>query len=129
VLKLWDIKEPVFYAEVSLEKLLEHVQRVRTFKEWPKYPAIERDLSLVVKETVKSGELIAEIHAMGQGLLRDVELFDLFRGKRVPEGYKNLAFRLRYQSAERTLVSDEVQKLHDKIAQTLVQKYQASFQS
>ncbi len=128
LLKKWDLKEPVYYAEISLEKLLAQSQKVRLFQEWPKYPAIERDLSLVVKGLVKGGDLITEIRGMGQGLIRDVELFDLFRGKRVPEGCKNLAFRIIYQSAERTLVSDEVQKLHDKIAQTLVQKYQASFQ-
>ena len=129
LLKMWDLKEPVYYAEISLEKLLTQSQKTRVFKEWPKYPAIERDLSLVVKESVKGGDLISEIRGMGQGLIREVELFDLFRGKRVPEGCKNLAFRMIYQSAERTLVSDEVQKLHDRIAQTLVQKYQASFQT
>lgn len=129
LLKKWDLKEPVYYAEISLEKLLTQSQKVRMFAEWPKYPAIDRDLSLVVKESVKGGDLISEIRGMGQGLIREVELFDLFRGKRVPEGCKNLAFRILYQSAERTLVSDEVQKLHDRIAQTLVQKYQAFFQS
>jgi len=129
LLKKWGLKEPVFYAEISLEKLAGQAQGVRVFKEWPKYPAIERDLSLVVKESVKSGDLMGEIRGLGQGLIREVSLFDLFRGKRVPQGCKNLAFRIIYQSAERTLVSDEIQKIHDKIAQTLVQKYQASFQS
>jgi len=129
ICKQWDLKGPVYYAEISLEKLLAHCQSVRNFKEWPRYPAIERDLSLVVKESVKGGDLISEIRGMGQGLIQQVELFDLFRGKRVPEGFKNLAFRVLYQSPERTLVSDEVQKLHDQIAQTLVQKYQASFQA
>jgi phenylalanyl-tRNA synthetase beta chain len=129
LLKKWDLKEPVYYAEISLGKLLPQSQQIRTFKEWTKYPAIERDLSIVVKDSVKSGDLTGEIRGLGQGLIRGVELFDLFRGKRVPEGYKNLAFRVLYQSPERTLVSDEVQKIHDRIAQTLVQKYQASFQS
>ncbi|MDD5227053.1 MAG: phenylalanine--tRNA ligase subunit beta, partial [Candidatus Omnitrophica bacterium] len=128
LLKKWDLKEPVYYAEISLGKLLPQSQQIRTFKEWPKYPAIERDLSIVVKDSVKSGDLTGEIRGLGQGLIREVDLFDLFRGKRVPEGYKNLAFRVLYQSPERTLVSDEVQKIHDRIAQTLVQKYQALFQ-
>jgi phenylalanyl-tRNA synthetase beta chain len=125
----WDLKEPVYYAEISIEKLLAHAPGVRSFKEWPRYPAIVRDLSLVVKEFVRGGDLISEIRGMGQGLIREVELFDLFRGKRVPEGCKNLAFRIIYQSAERTLVSEEVQKLHDKIAEALVDKHQASFQT
>ncbi|MFA7255793.1 MAG: phenylalanine--tRNA ligase subunit beta [Candidatus Omnitrophota bacterium] len=129
LLKKWDLKEPVYYGEISLEKLLPQAQKIRTFKEWPRYPAIERDLSIVVKDSVKSGDLMGEIRGLGQGLIREVELFDLFRGKRVPAGCKNLAFRVVYQSLERTLVSEEVQKVHDKIAQMLVQKYQASFQS
>ena len=117
LLKMWDLKEPVYYAEISLEKILTQSEKTRVFKEWPKYPAIERDLSLVVKESVRGGDLISEIRGMGQGLIREVELFDLFRGKRVPKGCKNLAFRMIYQSAERTLVSDEVQKLHDRQAE------------
>ncbi len=129
LLKKWDLKEPVYYAEISLEKLLPLSQKIRTFKEWPRYPAIERDLSIVVKNAVKSGDLVGEIRGLGQGLIREVELFDLFRGKRVPEGCKNLAFRVVYQSSERTLVSDEVQKVHEVIARTLVEKYQASFQN
>ncbi len=55
LLKKWDLKEPVYYAEISLENLVQHACRTPTFKEWPRYPAIERDLSLVVKEAVKSG--------------------------------------------------------------------------
>lgn len=129
LLKQWDLKGPVFYAEIALEKLVTKIQRIRSFADWPKYPSTERDLSLVVKESVRSGDLMGEIHGLGQGLIREVVLFDLFRGKRVPEGCKNLAFRVVYQSAERTLVSDEVQKLHDSIAQTLVQKYQVTFQT
>lgn len=128
LLKQWDLKEPVYYAELALEKLLPAYQKVRMFSEWPKYPAIERDLSIVVKEAVTCADLAGEIRAMGGGLIRQVELFDLFRGKRVPEGCKNLAFRVVYQSPERTLVSDEVQKVHDRIAATLVEKYKASFQ-
>ncbi len=129
LLEKWDLKEPVYYAEISLEKILPQAQKIRAFKEWPKYPAIERDLSIVVKDSVKSGDLLGEIRGLGQGLIREVSLFDLFRGKRVPEGFKNLAFRVVYQSPERTLVSDEVQKIHEKIAETLVEKHKASFQS
>lgn len=129
LLEKWDIKEPVFYAEISVDKLLVHQPGIRTFKEWPRYPAIERDLSLVVKDSVSCADLITEIRGLGHGLIQNVILFDLFRGKRIPEGYKNLGFRLVYQSPERTLISEEIQKLHDAIAVTLVQKYQVTFQA
>lgn len=128
LLRRFDVKEPVFYAEISVDQLLKESKGIRRFQEWPRFPASERDLSLTVKEDVTCSGLMTEIRGLGGGLIRDVRLFDLFQGERVPKGYKNLAFRIVYQSLERTLVSDEVQKLHDKIAQTLVQKYQASFQ-
>ncbi len=128
LLREWDLKAPVFYAEISLENLVKHAQPNRPFIDWPRYPAIERDLSLIVKDDVLCGSLMQEIRGLGEGLIRDVKLFDLFRGKRIPEGYKNLAFRIVYQSPERTLISDQVQKLHDRIAEILVKKYEATFQ-
>jgi phenylalanyl-tRNA synthetase beta chain len=128
LLREWDLKAPVFYAEISLENLVKHVQPCRSFVDWPRYPAIERDLSLIVKDDVLCGSLMQEIRGLGEGLIRDVKLFDLFRGKRIPEGYRNLAFRIIYQSLERTLISDQVQKLHDRIAEILVKKYEATFQ-
>lgn len=129
LLKKWDIKEAVYYAEISIDQLLSCSGGTRRFKEWARYPAVERDLSLTVKEEVKFEALKTEVQGLGEGLIRDVRLFDLYKGKRVPDGYKSLAFRIVYQSLERTLVSDEVQKLHDRIATTLVQKHHASFQS
>ena len=128
LLKRFDIKEPVFYAEISIDKLLKEIKGVRRFQEWVRFPAVERDLSLTVKEEVKFEELMAEVRGLGQGLIRDIRLFDLYQGKRIPDGYKSLAFRIVYQSPERTLVSEEVQTLHDKIAETLVKKHHASFQ-
>lgn len=126
--KLWDLETPVFYAEILIEKLLNLIEPQKGFQELPRFPAVERDFSLVVAETVKSGLIEEEILKLGQGLIRKVELFDLFRGGRIPKGFKNLAYRVTYQSLERTLVSDEIQKLHTSIADAIVSKFQAAFQ-
>lgn len=126
--KLWDLEAPVFYAEISIEKLLKCVETQKGFQELPRFPAIARDFSLVVAETAKSGLIEEEILKLGQGLIRKVELFDLFRGGRIPKGFKNLAYRVTYQSLEKTLISDEIQKLHASIADAIVKKFQASFQ-
>ncbi|OQA55040.1 MAG: Phenylalanine--tRNA ligase beta subunit [Candidatus Omnitrophica bacterium ADurb.Bin277] len=128
VLRQWDIKDPVFYAELSIDKMLAPGDAPRKFRDWPRYPAVERDLSLMVRDEVRCSDLMHEIRALGGGLVSGVGLFDLFRGKRVPEGFKNLAFRVVYRSPEKTLIAEEIQKLHDRIAETLVKKYQAQFQ-
>lgn len=126
--KLWDIESKVYYAEISIPKILKHMKKSAGFKDLPKYPAIVRDLAVIVPDDVKSGPIENEIRSLGQGLIREVELFDLFQGGRIPKGHKNLAYRVVYQSAERTLVSDEIQKLHFSIADAIVKKFQATFQ-
>ena len=89
----------------------------------------ERDLSVQVAETVHAGIIADDIQRLGGDLLTHVEVFDLFQGGKVPKGRKNLAFRMIYQSLDRTLVSDEVQQIHTKIAAEIAKKYQAAFQS
>ncbi len=128
IAKLWDIETKVYYAEISVSKILKHLKKSAGFKGLPKYPAIVRDLAVVVSDETKSGPIEKEIHSLGQGLIREVELFDLFRGGRIPKGFKNLAYRVTYQSAEKTLLSEEIQKLHTAIADSIVKKFQAAFQ-
>lgn len=128
VSKHWDLEEPVYYAEISLPKLLSVLGQEARYQEIARYPAIERDFSLQVKEEVKAGKVESMIRKLGGSLVSHVELFDLFRGGRVPAGCKNLAFRVTYQSAEKTLLSEEIQKLHTDIAAKIVKEFQASFQ-
>ncbi len=128
VLKAWDLEDRVFYAELFLPVLAEAAVWKKTFREIPKFPAVERDLAVVVEESVHAGKIEEDIRSLGGPLLKEVILFDLFRGGRVPKGYKNLAFRLVYQSRERTLVSADIQTLHGEIAEKIAALFQASFQ-
>ena len=72
------------------------------------FPAVERDLALVVPDGVPAVEVEAEVRARGGALLRGISMFDYYRGKGVPEGYRSLAYRLRFLSLERTLTDDEI---------------------
>ncbi len=125
----WDLRSRAFFAELSLERLVGHLPRIRKFRGIPRFPAVERDVSLVVDETVPSQEIVSEVKRLGKGLVREITLFDLFRGGRIPKGKKNLAFRVTYQSPERTLLSEEIQRIHDEIASELAQKFGAGFQT
>lgn len=127
--KQWDVDQPVFFAELSLGLLSECAHWKRIYQEVPRFPGIERDLSIQVPESVQSGLIESDILEMGKGLLASVEVFDLFQGGKVPKGHKNLAYRLVYQLLERTLVTEEVHQLHTRIASEIAKKYQASFQS
>ena len=129
ILETWGIEERVYYAELSLPPVADALKRgCRLFRDLPKYPSISRDIAIVVSAAAKAGIIQDQILKLGRGLIDRVELFDLFTGGRVPKGCKNLAFRVTYQSREKTLVAEEIQKLHVEIADSLVKQFQASFQ-
>ncbi len=127
-MKIWDIQVPVFYGEIRIAALTADMSR-KVYKDIPKYPAMERDLSMMVPEQVYCGQVIQDIQSAGGQLVQDIQLFDLFQGGRIPKGYKNFSYRLTYISPERTLTAEEIDALHSKIAQILATKYQAQFQS
>jgi phenylalanyl-tRNA synthetase beta chain len=81
----------------------------------PRFPAALRDIAVVVDEAVTAERLAAEIRAAGGELLRDVRLFDLYRGGSIPPGTKSLAYALTYQAPDRTLTDKEVDRAHKKI--------------
>ncbi|HEY1904837.1 MAG TPA: phenylalanine--tRNA ligase subunit beta [Myxococcaceae bacterium] len=95
---------------------LEKVARLSPrFRSLPRYPAVLRDLAVVVPAAMQAAEVRAVILEVGQPLVEDAVLFDVYTGAPLPEGQKNLAFALSYRSAERTLRDDEVQEAHRRI--------------
>lgn len=126
--KIWDISVPVYYGEIRISELLANPTIRKTYQEIPKYPAMERDLSMMVPEKVHCGQVIEDIRQEGGDLVKNVSLFDLFEGGRIPKGFKNFSYRLTYLSPDRTLTSEEIDTLHTRIAKNLAAKYQAQFQ-
>jgi phenylalanyl-tRNA synthetase beta chain len=85
----------------------------------PPFPAVERDLALVVADRVPAADVEAAIRAQGGPLLQGVGLFDLYRGKGVPDGHRSLAYRLRFVSADRTLTDEEVDRSVQRVVEHL----------
>ena len=83
---------------------------VPPFRALPPFPAVERDLALVVPDRLTAAQIEGAIRERGGALLADISLFDLYRGKGIPEGSRSLAYRLRFQSPDRTLTDDEVDR-------------------
>jgi phenylalanyl-tRNA synthetase beta chain len=96
---------PVWAAELELAP----ADRGRTrFRTLPAFPVSDRDLALLVPDTLPAGAVAEAIRSAGGGLLADVALFDVYRGGGVPAGTRSLAYRLRFRAADRTLVDREV---------------------
>ncbi len=128
LIRQWDLEGDVYYAELSIPAMASMDRGEKQFTELPRFPAVERDLALIVSEEVRAEEVERPIWKLGKGLIAKIFVFDIFRGGRLPKGYKNIAFRLTYRSPERTLLSEEIQKLHTEIAEALAQQFQATFQ-
>ncbi len=108
VLKEYDISVPCFALEVELEALGRAGRIPASFSQLPKFPSAWRDIALVVPDGVSSGEVMESIEAQGKPELRQVQLFDLYRGPNVAAGSRSLAYRLLFQNEERTLTDQEV---------------------
>jgi len=116
---VYGIDEKVYAGEIDLKSLLDHADIMRYYRPLPKYPFINLDISLLVKDdiTVKAIEDIA-VGATGD-LLESITLFDKYKGKQIPEGMKSLSFSLIYRSGERTLTDEEVMPVHQKLLDKL----------
>jgi phenylalanyl-tRNA synthetase beta chain len=108
------VDAPVWVSDVwALELTLPALvlpATVVAYRALPQFPAIERDLALVIPDGVTSQQVADVIRSEGGALLESVELFDVYRGKVGTELALSLAFRLRFRAAERTLKDKEVDK-------------------
>lgn len=102
-------------GELDLEAILAQVPERYKYTALSTFPPALRDVAVIVEEAVTVERVVTEIRAAGGDLLRDVRLFDLYRGEGLPTGTKSLALALTYQADDRTLTDKEVQKAHEKI--------------
>ena len=78
----------------------------------PKFPCIERDIAIIVDDTLNAADIENLIRAYPSELIEDVSIFDFYKGKNIPDGKKSLAFTVRYRSDSRTLTEAEVEEMH-----------------
>ncbi len=129
VLENYGLKERAYIAEVSLEIAQLHVNLKRKYKELPKYPAITRDIALVLDEEILVKDIERIILATGKQLIEEIKLFDVYIGEQIPKGKKSVAYSIKYRSHEKTLTDDEVSKVHDKIVNKLQESLMATLRA
>jgi phenylalanyl-tRNA synthetase beta chain len=98
-----------------LDQLLARRNPSKSFKPLPQFPAIRRDAAILVPEATTHDAVLQVVKQSKPANLESVELFDVFRGKNVPDGQKSLAYAFTYRSAEKTLTDAEVNASHGKI--------------
>jgi phenylalanyl-tRNA synthetase beta chain len=111
--------EPVAIAELSMPPLLASVFATRSYHPVPQYPAISRDVAIVVDENVMHHDILRVIHGAAPAELTGVDLFDIFTSGGIKQGKKSLAYSLTYRSFERTLTDEDANGYHETIKDAL----------
>lgn len=124
--KKYDLRDAVFLAELNLDLLLARRNPSKSFKSLPAFPSIRRDVAMIVPEATTHDAVLQVVKQTKPANLESVELFDVFRGKNVPEGQKSLAYAFTYRNPEKTLTDAEATAAHEKLVEQFKKVLQAS---
>ncbi len=123
----FDVKQPVFAAEINWNTLFMLVKRDKvSFKEMPKFPEVRRDLALLLDESVSYGDLRKSAFKSAKKLLKQVTLFDVYRGDKIPAGKKQYALGFVLQDLEKTLTDADVERIMERILSAFQNEFGAT---
>ncbi len=123
ILASLDIKnKDVVVAEFFLDKIIPKINLNKKFIPLPIYPGIARDISLLLKSEVQVEDVLKIIKENAVSLLQQVNVVDIYKGKQIPSGFKNLTVSCLYRSDDRTLTEEEITPVHAKVSASLVER-------
>ena len=116
ILGSFDIKQPVFYADLNWDKLLELNRKIKIeYREVPKYPVVHRDLAIIVNKSIPFEEIEKATHAARLNKLRSIRLFDIFESEKIGANKKSMAVSFTFLDDEKTLTDKEIDGMMNKI--------------
>jgi phenylalanyl-tRNA synthetase beta chain len=117
--KKYDLRDAVFLAEFNLDLLLSKRNPAKSFKVLPQFPSSRRDVAMLVPEATTHEAVLQTVKQAKAANLETVELFDVFRGKGIPDGQKSLAYAFTYRANDKTLTDADVNTAHAKVLEML----------
>ena len=124
VLSQYEVQGKAYLFEMDFSKMMKWAEEGRRFQPLPKFPAVYRDLSVVVDHALEAERVVEAIRAFRQSFVEEVTLFDIYQGSPIPEGKKGISYRIRYQANDRTLTDEEVNQYHEKVLSRLKEVFQ-----
>lgn len=119
VQEAFELEKPVCYFELDFAKLAETSATIKSIITPSRFPDTYRDIAMLVSDDTSSGTIVECINSTKIDKLRSIEIFDVYKGDKIPNGQKSVAVRIRYGSFDKTLTDEEVNKFHQKIVSTL----------
>jgi phenylalanyl-tRNA synthetase beta chain len=125
----YKLKQPVYLAEIDLGRMARHAFSAISYETLPRYPAVERDLSIVVSRDLAYQTISRGITGLAIPELTDILLIDVYEGEKIPAGKVSLTLRLTFQDREKTLTIDRVQDFINTILSLLTKSFSAGLRS
>jgi phenylalanyl-tRNA synthetase beta chain len=126
ILKHFGIKQEVFYADFNWDLILKIITGKIKYTEIPKYPEVRRDLALLIDKNVTYDSIYTLAKQTEKSLLKDVNLFDVYEGKNLPEGKKSYALSFTIQDNTKTLTDAQIDRIMGKLQQSFENELGAS---
>jgi phenylalanyl-tRNA synthetase beta chain len=126
VVDAFDFKKPIYLFELDFDEVYAMKNPHPAFRSLPRFPAVVRDMALVVDESLEVREPFAFILSQGEALLERLEVFDIYRNPQLGTGMKSIGYRLVYRSADRSLTDEEVNAIHDGLVGKVLNAFHAT---
>lgn len=125
----FEVSKKMYVFEMDVKTLMKYAAKKFSYQALPKYPAVSRDLAIIVDNAVSAAAIEAVINKNGGKNFKGSCLFDVYTGKQVEDGKKSLAFTMQFQSPERTLVDEEVDEAFSKIVEAVAKEFNAELRA
>jgi len=122
VIRQYDTAGRIYAAELNIIPLGSARKVCPAFKTLPKYPAIRRDISIIIDKGTASYDIIKIVRDLNIELIKSIEIFDIYEGSSIPKGKKSLAYSIIYRHPERTLTDKEVDNIHKVLRNKILEK-------
>ncbi len=119
VLDNYGIKTRAYLAELNITKIVKYAKQTKKYTEVPKFPAIERDIAIIVDNQVEVGQIEKVIAKNGKKFLESIKLFDIYRSDKLGNNKKSVAFALKFRDKKRTLQDEEINNIMKQIIESL----------
>ncbi len=129
VLQNYDIEKRIYLAEINITKLTKYSRSNKKYEEIAKFPAVERDLAVIVAEEIEAGQIEKTIVKKAKKVLEEVKVFDIYRSEKLGEGKKSIAYALKFRDRNKTLNDEEIDEIMKNIITELHKNFGAELRN